>query len=134
MKACAILVLPHRFNIQALPSKTPARIFVRLSRKFFRNDEFVNETPAGFRLGVAENFGEFPIDLQDSVICVEQDDRFWHSRKKPVKHSRLENSFGHSARIYPVWRELLGRTHTTNPASWNGFRECIKTELIKPRG
>src|SRR6516164_1967829 len=117
MNACAILVLPHRFNIQALPTKTPARVFVRLSRKFFRNDEFVNETPAGFLLGVAENFGEFPIDLQDSVICVEQDDRFWHSRKKPAKHSLLENSFGHRARVNPVLRELLCRTHTESPVS-----------------
>ena len=85
MNACAILVLPHSFNVQALSSKTPARVFVRLSRKFFGNDEFVNETPAGFLLGVAENFGEFPIDLQDSVICVEQDDRFWHSREQPIE-------------------------------------------------
>src|SRR5215470_16586410 len=111
MNACAILVHPHRFNIQALPSKAPARIFVRLSRNFFRNDEFVNEAPAGFLLGVAENFGEFPIDLQDSVICVEQDDRFWHSRKKPAKHSLLENSLGRRARVYPVLWELLSRAH-----------------------
>src|SRR5215472_6021642 len=130
MNACAILVLPHRFTVQALPSKAPARIFVRLSRKFFRNDEFVNETPAGFLLGVAENFGEFPIDQQDSVICVEQDDRFWHPRKKPAKHGLLENCFGPSARVYPVLRELLGRTHTTNPASRNGFKELIQDKLI----
>src|SRR5215472_11540925 len=121
MNACAILVLPHRFNIHALPSKTPARIFVRLGRKFFRNDEFVNETPAGFLLGVAENLGEFPIDLQDSVICVEQDDRFWHSRKKRAKHGLLTNSFGDVARVYPVSRELLRRTHTASPASSHGF-------------
>src|SRR5215469_6906640 len=120
MNASAILVLPHTFSIQALPSKTPARIFVRLHRKFFRNDEFVNETPASFLLSVAENFGEFPIDQQDSVICVEQDDRFWHSRKKPAKHSLLENSFGRAARVYPVLCELLGRTHTTNPARRHG--------------
>src|SRR5215471_3143322 len=85
MNACAILVLPQSFNVQALSSKTPARVFARLSRKFFGNDEFVNETPAGFLLGIAESLGEFPIDLQDSVICVEQDDRFWHSREKPVE-------------------------------------------------
>src|SRR5215469_7701011 len=134
MNACAVLVLPHRFNIHVLPSKTPARIFVRLSRKFFRNDEFVNETPAGLLLGVAENFGEFPIDLQDSVICVEQDDRLWHSRKEHAKNGLLANSFGDRARLYPVSREPLRRTHTANPASRHGFRERIKTELIKPRG
>src|SRR5215469_5071161 len=134
MNACAILVLPHRFNIQALPSKTPTRVFDRLRRKFFGNDEFVNETPAGFLLGVAENLREFPINLQDSVICVEQDDPFWHSRKEHAKNGLLANSFGDRARVYPILRELLSRTHTTNPASWNGFRERIKTELIKPRG
>src|SRR5215469_4696241 len=117
MNACAILVLSHRFNIHALPSKTPARIFVRLSRKFFRNDEFVNETPAGFLLSIAENLGEFPTDLQDSVICVEQDDRFWHSRKEHAKNGLLANSVGDRAGVHPVWRELLSRTHTTNPAS-----------------
>src|SRR5215469_164535 len=132
MNACAILVFPHRFNIQALSSKTPARIFVRLSRKFFRNDEFVNETPAGFLLGVAENLGEFPIDLQDSVICVEQYDRLWHSRKEHTMNGLLANSFGDGAGVYPIWRELLGRTHTTNPASRNGFRELIQDKLIRP--
>src|SRR6516162_6419594 len=126
MNACAILVLPHRFNIQALPSKTPARIFVRFSRKFLRNDEFVNETPAGFLLGVAENVGEFPIDLQDSVICVEQDDRLWHSRKEHAKDGLLANSLGEVARVYPVWRELLSRTHAENPTRRHGVRERIK--------
>src|SRR5215469_11966471 len=116
MNACAILMLPHRFNIQTLPSKTPARIFVRLSRKFFRNDEFVNEMPAGFLLGVAESFGELAIDLHDSVVCVEQDDRFWHSRKKPAKHGPLANSFGNGARVYRISRELLSSTHAANPA------------------
>src|SRR5215471_8694909 len=115
MNACAILVLPHRFNIQALPSKTPARIFVRLNRKFLRNDEFVNETPAGFLLGVAENFGEFLIDLQNSIIRVEQDDRLWHSRKEHAKNGLLANSFGDVARVYPVLWELLSRTHRRIP-------------------
>src|SRR5215475_13660816 len=134
MNACAVLVLPHRFNIHALPSKAPARIFVRLSRKFFRNNEFVNETPAGFLLGVAEKFGEFSIDLQDSVICVEQDDRLWHSRKEHPKNGLSANSFGDVARVYPAFRELLSCTHTASPVSRLGFRERIKTELIKPRG
>src|SRR5215469_7004573 len=110
MNACTVLVLPYSFDVQVLSSKTLARVFVRLSRKFFGNDEFVNETPAGFLLGIAENFGEFLIDLQNSVICVEQNDRFWHSRKKLAKHGLLTNSFGDSARVYPVWRELLSRT------------------------
>src|SRR6516165_1626632 len=125
MNACAILVLPHRFNIQALPSKTPARIFVRLSRKFFRNDEFVNETPAGFLLGIAENLGEFPIDLQDSVICVKQDNRFWHSRKKCAKNGLLANSLGDLAKVYPVLWELLSRTHSESPVSRPGLGERI---------
>src|SRR5579872_1298508 len=126
MNACAILVLPQRFNIHVLPSKTPSRIFVRLSRKFFRNDEFVNETPAGLLLGVAENFGEFPIDLQDSVICVEQDDRLWHSRKEHAKNGLLPNGFGDIARVYPVFRELLSRTHAASPVSRHVFGERIK--------
>src|SRR5215469_3231342 len=129
MNACAVLVLPHRFNIHVLPSKTPARIFVRLSRKFFRNDEFVNETPAGLLLGVAENFGEFPIDLQDSVICVEQNDRLWHSRKEHSKNGLLANSFGDRARVSPVWWELLGRTHTTSLTRRHGIGERIKNKV-----
>src|SRR5215470_18870642 len=104
MNACAIFVLPLSFNVQALSSKTPTRVFVRLSRKFFGNDKFVNETPAGFLLGIAENVREFRIDLEDSVICVEQHDRFWHSRKDPPKHGLLANSFRDRARVYPVWR------------------------------
>src|SRR5215831_12903523 len=126
MNASAILALPHSFNVQALSSKTPARVFFRLSRKFFGNDEFVNEAPAGFLLSIAENIREFRVDLQDSVICVEQGDRFWHSRKKCAKHGLLANSFGDVARVYPVSRELLSRTHTTNPATRLWFRERIR--------
>ena len=106
VNGCAILVLPHRFNVQALSLKTPARVFVRLSRKFFRNDEFVNETPAGFLLGKAENPGELRIDLQDSIMCVEQNDRLWHFGKKSAKQGFLANRFGNGARVYPFWREL----------------------------
>ena|SRR6516164_1828692 len=122
MNACTILVLPHRFNIQALPSKAPARIFVRLSRKFFRNDEFVNETSAGFLLGIAENLGEFPIDLQDSVICVEQDDRFWHSCEQPIEEGckRVQRnvvafaSFPHSENCSATWTENNSRRQMAN--------------------
>src|SRR5579863_3358070 len=126
MNACAILVLPHRVNFQALPSKTRARVFVRLSRKLFGNDEFVNETPAGFLLGVSENLGEPAINLQDSVIRVEQDDRFRHSRKKPAKHGLLANSFWDGARVYPISREVPSRAHTANPASRHRLGERIK--------
>src|SRR5215469_1420391 len=101
MNACTVLVLPYSFDVQVLSSKTPARLFVRLSRKFFGNDEFVNETAARFLLGVAENIGEFRIDLQYAVIGVEQNDRFWHSRKESIKQSLVANSFGDGARAYP---------------------------------
>jgi len=121
-------VLPHSFNIQTVSSKTPARVFICLSRKFFGDDQFVNETAAGFLLGIAENSGEFRIDLQDAVICVEQNDCFWHSRKKAAKQGLVPNRFGDCARVYPVWGELLRRTHTVNPATRPGFGECIQVE------
>src|SRR5512132_2777412 len=111
MNACAVFVLPYGFNIQTLASKTPARVFICLNREFIGDDEFVNKTAAGFLLGVAENSGEFRIDLQDVVFCVEQNDSFWHSRKKAAKQGLVANSFGDVARVYPVWGELLRRTH-----------------------
>src|SRR5271168_3853939 len=49
----------------------------------------MNQTPTRFLLGVTENPGEFRIDLQNAVICVEQNDGFWHSRKQPVEEGPL---------------------------------------------
>jgi hypothetical protein len=44
----------------------------------------------------------------------------------------LPNRFGDAARVYPVWRKLLGRTHMANPASQNGFEDTFGTQVIRP--
>src|SRR5215469_1428344 len=45
--------------------------------------------PTRFLLGITENPGEFRIDLQNAVTCVEQNDGFWHSLKKPIEEGPL---------------------------------------------
>ena len=40
-------------------------------------------------LGKRTDLGEFGIDLQNAVICVEQNDGFWHSGKQPVEKGPL---------------------------------------------
>jgi hypothetical protein len=127
MNAFAVFVLPHSFDVQAVSPKTAARVFLRLSRKFFGNDEFVNEMAAGFLLCIAENLGEFRIDLQDSVMYVEQNDRLWHFGKKSSQQGFLANPFRDGARFYPVWRELISYIHTANPASRRGFENTFRT-------
>jgi hypothetical protein len=54
---------------------------------------------AGFLLCIAENLGEFRIDLQDSVMHVEQNDRLWHFGKKSSQQSFLANPFRDGARV-----------------------------------
>src|SRR5215469_16086821 len=129
MNACAILVLPHSFNVQTLSTKTPTRVFVWLGRKIFGDDKFVNGATAGFLLGVAEERGEFRIDLQDAVTDVEQDDRFWHSGKKSVEQGLVANSFRDGARVDPFWGKLVRRTHTAHPPNRPVFGKCIQVQI-----
>src|SRR5215470_15501898 len=127
MNAFAVFVLPHSFDVQAVSPKTAACVFLRLSRKFFGNDEFVNKMAAGFLLCIAENLGEFWIDLQNSVMYVEQNDRLWQFGKKSFQQGFLAYPFRDGARVYPVWRELISSIHTANPASRRGFENAFRS-------
>src|SRR5262249_22237713 len=83
--------------------------------------------PQASLLCIAENLGEFRIDLQDSVMYVEQNDRLWHFGKKSSQQGFLANPFRDGAWVYPVWRELISYIHTANPASRRGFENTFRT-------
>src|SRR5215467_5168848 len=127
MNAFTVFILPHSFDVQAVSPKTAARVFLHLSQKFFENDEFVNKKAAGFLLYIAENLNKFQIDLQDSVMHVEQNDRLWYFGKKSSQQGFLPNPFRDGARVYPVWRELITYIHTANPASRRGLENTFRT-------
>ena len=89
MNKAPILLFPYSFEVYALSSKTTTREFLRLSQKFFRNDQLINQLPTRFLLGITENPGEFWIDLKNALTCVEQNDGFWHARKQPIEEGPL---------------------------------------------
>src|SRR5215831_3776290 len=45
--------------------------------------------PTGFLLGITENPGEFRIDLQNAVTCVEPNNGFWHPAGQHDPHQRV---------------------------------------------
>src|ERR1700757_391233 len=112
MNAGTILVLPHSFDVQALSSKTTKRVFLGFRQKFFGNDQLLNPTPTRFLLGITENSGEFRIDLQNAVICVEQNDGFWHSRKEPVEEGPMSDE-----RVQKNIRAFESFPHNGNPTA-----------------
>jgi hypothetical protein len=72
----------------------------------------VNQTPTRFLLRITENPGEFRIDLQNAVICVEQNDGFWHSRKQPVEEGPLSGE-----RFQKNIRAFESFPHSGNPTA-----------------